>query len=89
MCGRACHCIHLAHLHEWDFSIPPLPFSVDQPMEGLLRSVYSCLGFGICKVALQSVILCTPVSSLVLRYNPRLTKEMVNTLTNELKSQSR
>ena len=25
MCGRACHCIHLAHLHEWDFSIPPLP----------------------------------------------------------------
>ena len=29
MCGRACHCIHLAHLHEWDFSIPPLPvFSV-------------------------------------------------------------
>ena len=28
MCGRACHCIHLAHLHEWDFSIPPLPYSV-------------------------------------------------------------
>ena len=25
MCGRACHCIHWAHLHEWDFSIPPLP----------------------------------------------------------------
>ena len=25
MCGRACHCIHLAHLHEWDFSIPPPP----------------------------------------------------------------
>ena len=22
---RACHCIHLAHLHEWDFSVPPLP----------------------------------------------------------------
>ena len=28
MCGRACHCIHLAHLHEWDFSIPPLPKKV-------------------------------------------------------------
>ena len=28
MCGRACHCIHLAHLHEWDFSIPPLPHLV-------------------------------------------------------------
>ena len=28
MCGRACHCIHLAHLHEWDFSIPPLPNSL-------------------------------------------------------------
>ena len=27
MCGRACLCIHLAHLHEWDFSIPPLPKS--------------------------------------------------------------
>ena len=25
MCGRACQCIHLAHLHEWDFSIPQLP----------------------------------------------------------------
>ena len=31
MCGRACHCIHLAHLYEWDFSIPPIPFFQSPP----------------------------------------------------------
>ena len=50
MCGRACLCIHLAHLHEWDFSIPPLPkkpsvtrLSFIPPREG--QDAITCLQY--------------------------------------------
>ena len=68
MCGRACHCIHLAHLHEWDFSIPPLPdFLITWSLAGVnnkrnmnmanrLLDSFSCPDFRPDKCELQIVL---------------------------------